>query len=78
MAYRSRNYSRSNRSRSYGRGVRSKTGRKSYTGARRSRNYSRTRDIRLVIEQPAVPAVTAADYMGGNVGVSTKAQRSTF
>jgi len=78
MAYRSRNYSRSNRSRSYGRGVRRKTGRKSHSRAGRSRAYSRTRDIRLVIEQPAAPAVTAADYMGGNVGVSTKAQRSTF
>ena len=78
MAYRSRNYSRSNRTRSYGRGVRRKAGRKSYSGARRSRSYSRTRDIRLVIEQPSVPAVSAADYMGGNIAVSTKAQRSTF
>ena len=78
MAYRSRGYSSRIRSYSRTRRVRGKTGRKSYGGARRSRSYSRTRDIRLVIEQPAVPAVTAADYMGGNVGVATKAQRSTF
>lgn len=83
MAYNSRGRRGSYNSRSGARGVRSYSRRSGRYSGRSGRSYGRSgrgvRDVRIVLEQVAQPAVTASDVLNsGRMQTSMPANKSMF
>ena len=80
MAYYSKSRSQRGRSGSNSRRGRSSRSRSYKRGYSRSgnRGSQRSREVRIVIEQPSAPAVSAIDYATGQPTISGKKQRSIF